>query len=65
MKKMIKENWKFNANICEEYYGVFVDWDEQFYTCPECGEPIYACDWTEKELEEVICPVCGYMDEDE
>lgn len=56
--------WETNARIVEEYYGGFVNWEERFYNCPECGEPIYECDWTEDELS-VLCPVCVYDGEDD
>lgn len=50
--------WKKMAKYCEEEYGVFVDWEEHFFICPECGEPIYECDWEEDEL--YACPVCEF-----
>ena len=64
--------WEINAKAVEEVYGGFVDWDERFYNCPECGEPIYECDWTAEELGEIeICrqnyrpstvlPICFYL----
>lgn len=56
--------WEANAKIVEEVYGGFVDWEERFYNCPECGEPIYEDDWTTRYLLE-LCPVCGFSDESE
>lgn len=50
--------WKLNAKHVEEVYGGFVDWDERFYNCPECGEPIYENDWKDKDLCMYLCPVC-------
>ena len=50
------------ARKCEEDYGSQVDYEEGFFVCSECGEPIYECDWSESELRnedgEHICPVC-------
>ena len=40
---------------------MLVDWDERFYICPECGEPVYEWDWTDEALEEEFCPVCGFI----
>lgn len=57
--------WEINARYVEDVYGSFVDWQERFYICPECGEPIYECDWTPAELEDLICPICEYKEEDE
>lgn len=50
--------WEINAHEVEKDYGCFVDWEERFYVCPACGEPIYECDWPVNELEELLCPVC-------
>lgn len=59
--------WKKNAKVVEKVYGEYVDWDEKFYICPECGEPVYKCDWDEDELSRFLCPICedGYFNEDE
>ena len=57
--------WEFNAPIVEIVYGMQVDWDERFYICPACGEPIYECDWPDDVLDEFICPVCEFVDEDD
>lgn len=62
---MPKTKWEENAIKVEKEYGGFVDWEERFYNCPECEEPIYECDWTAEELEEFICPVCEYTEESE
>ena len=55
--------WEDNAKTVERLYGSFVDWEERFYLCPECGEPIYECDWFDEDLEETLCPICGFEDE--
>jgi len=51
--------WEKIALELERTYGVQVDWEERFYICPECGEPIYECDWSTDDLE-CGCPVCGF-----
>ena len=56
--------WEENAEMVERVYGGFVDWDERFYNCPECGEPIYECDWSILDLVE-ICPICGFTAEND
>lgn len=48
--------WEYCANYCEKTYGVYVDWDEEFFHCPECGEPLYFIDWENHNWE--CCPVC-------
>lgn len=55
---MKKTTWKVVAKYVKETYGSHVDWMEGFFICPECGEPIYAEDWGDEELE--ICPVCEF-----
>lgn len=57
--------WRINADVVEKDYGSYVDREEEFYTCPECGEPVYACDWDDEELCDVICPICGFNEESE
>lgn len=52
--------WEENAKVIEEDFGVFVNWEERFYICPECGEPIYADDWTIDEFENFVCPICKW-----
>ena len=56
--------WEINAHTVENVYGGYVDWDERFYECPECNEPIYECDWTAEDLKKELCPVCGFINED-
>lgn len=57
--------WDFNANYVSMTYGSQVDWDERYYICPECGELVYECDWTDEELREALCPICGYNEDDD
>lgn len=59
--------WEKNAKEVEEVYGEFVGWEEKFYICPKCGEPVYKCDWDESDLSRFLCPICedGYFNEDE
>ena len=52
--------WEKAAKICQEKYGVFVSFDEgdEWFECPECGEPILKEDWEDENL--IHCPVCEY-----
>lgn len=50
--------WEKNAKTIEEEYGMQVDWEERFYICPECGEPVYEDDWGKSDLVEFLCPIC-------
>ena len=60
-------NWERLANKVALVYGGFVDREEGFFICPECGEPIYECDWEDSDLvsttDTFICPICdGIID---
>lgn len=57
--------WEMNAELVEAVYGGHVDWEERFYECPECGEPIYECDWDDTFLVNYLCPVCEYTEDSE
>ena len=59
------KQWKENMKIAQEEYGSFVNLEDGFYLCPECGEPIYNEDWTDEELKESICPICFFDEEDD
>lgn len=51
-------HWEEAAKYCEETYGIFVDWEERFFICPECDEPLYECDWPSEEF--ISCPICEF-----
>lgn len=57
--------WESRAKYVEQVYGGYVDWEERFYECPECGDPVYECDWDGSELYTEICPICGFDGEEE
>lgn len=50
--------WRQAAQMCEEVYGIFVDWEEKFFICPECDEPIYMEDWESHDWK--TCPICEF-----
>jgi hypothetical protein len=59
--------WDELAEYVEETYGAEVNWDEEFFICPECGEPIYKEDYDldSDEIALGMCPVCGmYLNEE-
>lgn len=56
--------WFNVANSVSNDYGALVDFDERFFICPECGEPIYEDDWTDVDFEDgTICPICGFNED--
>lgn len=52
--------WRIAATTAEEIFGAFVNYEERFFICPECGEPIYEEDWEDEFFEDCICPVCEF-----
>lgn len=48
--------WKQAAKFCEETFGIFVNWEERFFICPECDEVLLEEDWDEHNWES--CPIC-------
>ena len=62
MKKEKIYEWFDLAELCEENYGIQVDYEEKFFICCDCGEPIYFEDWkNDKHFLKGQCPVCGYV----
>lgn len=54
-------NWEYIAKKCENDYGIEPDWDDLVFDCPNCGEPLFECDWAEEDFVKdnyYICPVC-------
>ena len=39
------KRWKDVAKYCRREYGIHVDNGEEFFICPDCGEPILKEDW--------------------
>lgn len=63
--KLNLTQWEKNAYIVITLYDSHVDWEERFYECPFCGEPVYECDWGKKDLSNFICPICEERIEDD
>lgn len=61
-----EKSWWLNAaKVVENDYGTQVDYEERFFICPECGEPIYEEDYN--DIDDYYyeggdgschCPVC-------
>ena len=62
----MKWSWYYVAQyIIEQAYDGFVDWDEEYFICPDCGEPVYKCDYPYIDLG-MTCPICETkIEEDE
>ena len=59
---MTEKVWERNAREVENVYGGYVDWEERFYHCPYCDEPVLEEDWSEDELNIYLCPICEDLD---
>jgi hypothetical protein len=58
---MNEYGWNWAAKVVEEEFGGYVNWDEEYFICPECGEPVYADDWDDNEFAlATICPICQF-----
>lgn len=64
-EKIMNKEWERNARIVEYVFGGYVDREEKFYICPECGDAIYECDWDEEDFIKFLCPVCEFNGEEE
>lgn len=53
----LKELWESAAEICSTVYGTEVDWEEEFFICPYCLEPVYYEDLYE-DWNGIFCPIC-------
>ena len=54
----VKRTWELNANTAKEVYGCYVDYEERFFICPYCGEPVYEEDWAPEDHAAFLCPIC-------
>lgn len=49
--------WDELAAVVEENdYDTLVDWDEEFFICPFCKEPVSESDYP--EIGDYFCPIC-------
>lgn len=58
------KSWEDAAKYCVRTFGVYIDYEERFFICPECGEPIYEEDWEDNHFHWYMCPVCEICWED-
>lgn len=59
------DTWTKVAKYCEKEYGTYVDWEEEFFICPVCGDMVYKCDWQDNDFffhgrfnGQYLCPIC-------
>lgn len=52
-------DWVATAVWLEAFMGVEVNWEEKFFICPECSEPIYESDWIDCNAWGK-CPICEF-----
>ena len=56
-------DWYDAAALCEDVYDTMVDYDEEYFVCPDCGELIYKVDWWGRSNWH-NCPICEFDWED-
>lgn len=61
----MESNWYRFYKHVDAIFGVEADLEERFFICPECGEPIYECDWIDSDYwlgqpyaKKWHCPIC-------
>lgn len=57
------DSWFEAGGYCEEIYGMTMNTEENYFVCPECGEPVFEEDWI-KHDEWDKCPICGFVFEE-
>lgn len=57
--------WERTARKLKKENDTIVNWNEGFFICPECIEPIYSDDWADfdyicdtKHRNNIYCPIC-------
>ena len=55
-------NWEKMAHLFEINYGSLIDWNDRFFYCPRCHEPVYEDEWDDSDFidgnDNFICPIC-------
>lgn len=56
-------NWLQIAHLIEVNYDSLIDWNNRFFYCPKCHEPVYEDEWADLDFldgnNNFICPICG------
>ena len=57
-------NWLQMAHLIEVNYDSLIDWNDRFFYCPKCHEPVYEDEWESEDdfldgYNNFICPICG------
>ena len=48
--------WLDATIYCSQTFGIYVNWEDRYFLCPECEEPILEEDWEDYDMDN--CPVC-------
>lgn len=55
--------WELAAALVEEQ-GSECNYEEGYFICPHCNEPVFEGDWTDDQMfkdNSVICPICNEL----
>lgn len=62
---MNEYGWNWAAKVVEKEFGGYVNWEEEYFICPECGEVVDGLDWGDDDFSyNTICPICEFKNED-
>lgn len=62
---MNEYGWNWAAKVVEKEFGGYVNWEEEYFICPECGEVVDGLDWDDDDFSyNTICPICEFKNED-
>ena len=42
-------NWLQIAHLIEVNYDSLIDWNDRFFYCPKCHEPVYEDEWESED----------------
>ena len=55
--------WELAAGLAEEQ-GSECNYEEGYFICPHCNEPVFEGDWTDDQMfkdNSVMCPICNEL----
>lgn len=55
--------WEIAASLAEEQ-GSECNYEEGYFVCPHCNEPVFEGDWTDDQMfkdNSVMCPICNEL----
>lgn len=57
-------SWERVATFIEKEFDTYINWEEEFFVCPECGDPVFKADYPMIEVG-MLCPICEFAPDEE